>query len=46
MPDVVEDEDEPFYKEIDMLDSLGVNTADINKLKTAGYCTVLSVLMA
>ena len=38
-------DDEPAFNEIDKLETLGINTADINKLKSVGLCTVLSVLM-
>lgn len=33
------------YNEIDKLESEGINVADIKKLKTAGYCTIMSVIM-
>jgi hypothetical protein len=36
---------EPAFNEIDKLETLGINAADIGKLKAAGLCTVLSVLM-
>lgn len=38
------DEEDAFH-EIDQLEQHGINTADINKLKSAGMCTVLAVLM-
>ena len=34
------------YNELDKLQSLGINAADITKLKAAGLCTCISVLMA
>lgn len=34
------------YSQIDKLQEGGINAADITKLKTAGYCTVSSVIMA
>ncbi|CAG9310774.1 unnamed protein product [Blepharisma stoltei] len=33
------------YNEVDKLQNYGINVADINKLKTAGLCTVLGVIM-
>lgn len=36
---------EPVFNEIDRLEQQGINAADIGKLKSAGLCTVLSVLM-
>lgn len=33
------------YNEIDKLQSYGINAADLNKLKSAGICTVLGVIM-
>lgn len=36
---------EPAFNEIDKLEQFGINAADIGKLKSAGLCTVLSVLM-
>lgn len=33
------------YNEIDKLEQFGINSGDIGKLKSAGLCTVLSVLM-
>lgn len=36
---------EPAYNEIDKLEQHGINMADITKLKGAGICTVLAVLM-
>jgi len=38
-------EEETFYHEIDKLQSMGINVADIAKLKQAGINTVLSVTM-
>lgn len=37
---------EQYYNEVDKLQTLGINVADIQKLKNAGFCTVLSVLQA
>jgi hypothetical protein len=36
--------EQPF-NEIDKLEQHGINSADIGKLKGAGLCTVLAVLM-
>lgn len=33
------------FREIEELQNHGINMADINKLKAAGLCTVMSVLM-
>lgn len=44
--DEIETEDAIPYNEIDKLQNMGINAADLNKLKVAGYCTVLSVVMA
>ena len=33
------------FREIDSMQDHGINMGDINKLKAAGLCTVLSVLM-
>jgi meiotic recombination protein DMC1 len=43
-----EDEDIPEFvvNEIERLQECGINMADINKLKNAGYSSVKSVLMA
>ena len=38
-------ESEPAYNEIDKLQNQGINAADITKLKQAGICTVMAVLM-
>mmetsp|Transcript_32798 Transcript_32798/g.57104 ORF Transcript_32798/g.57104 Transcript_32798/m.57104 type:complete len:329 (-) Transcript_32798:925-1911(-) len=38
-------EDEHAYNGIDSLQAFGINVADLNKLKSAGLCTVLGVLM-
>ena len=40
-----ETEDEEPFREIDQLEQHGINMADINKLKSAGLCTVMAVLM-
>lgn len=36
---------EPAFNEIDQLQQFGINASDLNKLKSAGLCTVLGVLM-
>ena len=36
---------EPSFNEIDKLEQFGINSGDIVKLKQAGLCTVLAVLM-
>eukprot|EP01022_Parablepharisma_sp_SALTPOND_P021616 TRINITY_DN4304_c0_g1_i1.p2 TRINITY_DN4304_c0_g1~~TRINITY_DN4304_c0_g1_i1.p2 ORF type:complete len:390 (+),score=49.60 TRINITY_DN4304_c0_g1_i1:139-1308(+) len=41
----VKEEEGPVYHEVDQLQSHGINAADISKLKLAGLCTVMSVLM-
>jgi len=38
-------EEEHAYNEIDKLQTQGINAADITKLKQAGLCTVMAVLM-
>ena len=38
-PEVLEDEDS-FYQDIELLQTHGINVADIKKLKSAGICTV------
>ena len=40
-----EEEVGPAYNEIDKLEAMGINAGDILKLKSAGVCTVLAVLM-
>ncbi|ETW18897.1 hypothetical protein PFAG_02057 [Plasmodium falciparum Santa Lucia] len=42
----VEDEGikEHTFQEIEKLQDLGINAADINKLKGSGYCTILSLI--
>lgn len=35
-----------FFHEIDKLQAHGVNAADITKFKSAGFCTVLSIIQA
>ena len=40
------EEEEVSFNEIEKLQSFGINAADITKLKVAGYCTVLSIIMA
>lgn len=46
--DVVEPEDAGVntYQEIDKLEAVGVNVADIKKLKAAGFYTIASIVMA
>ncbi len=39
------DEEELPFNDIDQLQQHGINMADITKLKGAGLCTVLSILM-
>ncbi|GAB65232.1 meiotic recombination protein DMC1-like protein [Plasmodium cynomolgi strain B] len=34
------------FQEIEKLQDLGINAADINKLKGSGYCTILSLIQA
>ena len=34
-----------YYSEIDKLQSFGINAGDLNKLKSAGLCTVLGIMM-
>ena len=41
-----EEEVEFVINEIEKLQEFGINVADINKLKSSGYCTVSSILMA
>ncbi|SBS82927.1 meiotic recombination protein DMC1, putative (DMC1), partial [Plasmodium malariae] len=35
---------EQQFQEIEKLQDLGINAADINKLKGSGYCTILSLI--
>jgi meiotic recombination protein DMC1 len=42
----MEEEDGPYYTEIDKLQDSGINAGDLTKLKNAGFCTVMSVIMA
>ncbi|EAA17631.1 DNA repair protein rhp51 [Plasmodium yoelii yoelii] len=37
---------EQQFQEIEKLQDLGINAADINKLKGSGYCTILSLIQA
>lgn len=37
---------EQQFQEIEKLQDLGINAADINKLKASGYCTILSLIQA
>ena len=39
------EEDEDFFQDIELLQSHGINVADIKKLKTAGICTVRGIQM-
>ena len=45
MKDVAISEENQVYHEIDQLQTQGINASDIAKLKQAGLCTVMSVLM-
>ncbi|XP_071451683.1 meiotic recombination protein DMC1/LIM15 homolog [Hetaerina americana] len=40
------DEDESFFKDIDLLQEHGINAADIKKLKSSGICTVKGIQMS
>merc|ERR1719244_1865883 len=40
-----QDEEDSFYQDIELLQSHGINVADIKKLKTAGICTVKGIQM-
>ncbi|KAH8554362.1 meiotic recombinase Dmc1 [Umbelopsis sp. PMI_123] len=42
----VEGDDELYFTEVDQLQNYGINVADINKLKSAGICTVRGIHMA
>ncbi|OZJ03230.1 hypothetical protein BZG36_03440 [Bifiguratus adelaidae] len=42
---LLEDDEELFYTEIDDLQNHGIGAADINKLKSAGICTIRGVQM-
>ena len=44
LPSVIEEE-ESFYQDIDLLQTHGINVADIKKLKSAGICTVKGIQM-
>ena len=39
------EEEEDFFQDIELLQSHGINVADIKKLKTAGICTVRGIQM-
>ena len=41
----VEEEEDDFFQDIEMLQNHGINVADIKKLKTAGVCTVRGIQM-
>ncbi len=40
-----QEDDEITFNEIDKLEQHGINMGDIKKLKAAGICTVMAVLM-
>lgn len=42
---VMDEEDEEFYNAIDRLEEMGINVADITKLKAAGYFTINGINM-
>lgn len=41
----VEEDAEEFFQDVDILQNLGINVADIKKLKAAGICTIKGVQM-
>lgn len=41
----IEDDDLSFFQDVDVLQSHGINVADIKKLKAAGICTVKGIQM-
>ncbi|XP_072029995.1 meiotic recombination protein DMC1/LIM15 homolog [Amphiura filiformis] len=41
----MDDEEESFFQDIDLLQNHGINAADIKKLKTSGICTIKGVQM-
>lgn len=43
--DMADEEEEQPFNDIDMLQEHGINMGDILKLKAAGLCTAISVLM-
>lgn len=42
----VEDVEQTNFIEIEKLQEHGINAADIGKLKTSGFCTISSIVMA
>ncbi len=44
--DVEEDVDQANFIQIEKLQEHGINAADIAKLKTSGFCTITSIVMA
>lgn len=42
----VEDDEDDFFMDVDVLQNHGINAADIKKLKTAGICTLKGIQMA
>ncbi|XP_062502842.1 meiotic recombination protein DMC1/LIM15 homolog [Corticium candelabrum] len=43
--DTIDDEEESFFQDIDMLQNHGINVADIKKLKQVGICTIKGIQM-
>eukprot|EP00118_Oscarella_pearsei_P018326 m.187358 g.187358 ORF g.187358 m.187358 type:complete len:395 (+) comp39362_c0_seq53:60-1244(+) len=41
----MDDDDESFFQDIDLLQNHGINVADIKKLKSAGICTIKGIQM-
>ncbi|XP_003729914.2 meiotic recombination protein DMC1/LIM15 homolog [Strongylocentrotus purpuratus] len=41
----LEDDEESFFQDIDMLQNHGINMADIKKLKCSGICTIRGIIM-
>ncbi|XP_078286503.1 meiotic recombination protein DMC1/LIM15 homolog isoform X2 [Rhinoraja longicauda] len=41
----IQDDEESFFQDIDLLQKHGINVADIKKMKTAGICTVKGIQM-
>ncbi|XP_065838426.1 meiotic recombination protein DMC1/LIM15 homolog [Oscarella lobularis] len=41
----MDDEEESFFQDIDLLQNHGINVADIKKLKSAGICTIKGIQM-
>jgi meiotic recombination protein DMC1 len=44
--DVAEEVETASFIEIEKLQDYGINAADVAKLKSAGYCTISSLVMA